>query len=242
MNRSNIAIALLCLFLGAALAEWLASGDANAQALPPSSGGGTSYTHPSAISLSNGIDSQDGGTIVGRLKVAPVASSAHSAVSASVYAEAQPEATTALLVQGKAGVGNSISAWAATSAASYVGLLSFDVGMAGCWGMTRSGGYGDSLYFCPYRGSGDTMAILAGHASSTAYGLRIQSYNGSSMETAFETVGGWPAVPKVGAGAPAGTACDAAAEVGRVYYDTTNHFQYFCEGAAGWYKSGVYAP
>lgn len=42
--RSNIVIALLCLFLGAALADWLSAGDVNAQALPPSSGGSDACT------------------------------------------------------------------------------------------------------------------------------------------------------------------------------------------------------
>jgi hypothetical protein len=62
--RFNTAAALLLLLLGAALGDWLSSHDASAQGLPPSSGG-SSYTLPSAISLSNGINSADGGTFTG---------------------------------------------------------------------------------------------------------------------------------------------------------------------------------
>jgi hypothetical protein len=62
--RSRLAVALLYLLLGATLADYISTRGANAQAMPPSSGG-TSYTHPSAISLSNGIDSADGGTFTG---------------------------------------------------------------------------------------------------------------------------------------------------------------------------------
>jgi hypothetical protein len=64
-------LALLCLILGATLADYLSTHDANAQGVPlPSGGGGTSYTHPSAISLSNGINSADGGTFKGTISIA----------------------------------------------------------------------------------------------------------------------------------------------------------------------------
>lgn len=45
---------------------------------------------------------------------------------------------------------------------------------------------------------------------------------------------GYPRLNKSVAGAPTGTDCDAAGELGRVIIDTTNHKWCFCEGAAGW--------
>lgn len=63
--RQNALPALILLLLGAALADWLSMDEARAQALPPS---GSTYTHPSAISLPNGIDSADGGTFVGTVQ------------------------------------------------------------------------------------------------------------------------------------------------------------------------------
>lgn len=62
--RSNIAIAILCLFLGAALAEWLSTRDAHAQALPPSSGGSDACTGQactvSSLTSSGGIQGTTG--------------------------------------------------------------------------------------------------------------------------------------------------------------------------------------
>ena len=54
--------------------------------------------------------------------------------------------------------------------------------------------------------------------------------------------GGYTRALKDGVGAPAGADCDAAGEVMRTYYDTASHIHYVCEGAAGWFKSGAYAP
>lgn len=44
------------------------------------------------------------------------------------------------------------------------------------------------------------------------------------------------------AGAPTGTDCDAAGELGRIAIDTTNHRIYWCEGAAGWYYANEDVP
>lgn len=45
---------------------------------------------------------------------------------------------------------------------------------------------------------------------------------------------GYAQFEKTFAGAPTATDCDAAAEAGRVTYDTTNNYWYVCEGAGGW--------
>lgn len=190
MKRSNLLLALLCLFLGAALADWLSARDANAQALPPSSGG-SSYTHPSAISLSNGIFSGDGGTFYGR----PVFHSdgGHDAIE----------------ISGGAANGSVIKIPGDTKITS--GLYTFGV----------------------------VFSEFQSNASAHFPSVRISNTTGTGIDNSG---GSYSRVTKYGAGAPTGTDCDAAGEAGRTYYDTTNHFQYFCEGAAGWYKSGVYAP
>lgn len=232
--KRNILPALFLLLLGAALAEWLSTDEAHAQALPPSTGGGTSYTHPSAISLSNGIDSQDGGTFRGPVKVGIDSNNPGLAPSMTVQVQDAVTATIPLMVQGRAGIGGATIGYAPTPAASYAGYMEYSNTVAGCWGLSRSGGYGSSLILCPYLGSGDTMGIISGHPTASSYGVRIQSYNGSALETAFETVGGWPKIPKENAGAPAGTDCDVASEAGRIVFDTTNFREYRCFGTAGW--------
>lgn len=196
--RSNLAIALLCLLLGAALADWLSARDANAQALPPSSGG-TSYTHPSAISLANGIESRDGGDFYGQTNF-------HT--DGGYYAIRVPSTTS----NGPA-----------------IELPNASVIKFGAGG-TLTGGSGvlqwsNTIY-------ANDMAALAGAFQS----------NAASGNTFVGASGGYSRTLKQGAGAPAGADCDAAGEAGREYYDTTNHLHYVCEGAAGWYKSGAYAP
>lgn len=42
--------------------------------------------------------------------------------------------------------------------------------------------------------------------------------------------------------APAGSACDAAGETGRISWDSTNDFLYICSGASGWRKFTSAAP
>lgn len=232
--KRNLLPALILLLLGAALADWLSAGGAQAQALPPS-GGGTSYTHPSAISLPNGIDSQDGGTFVGRVRIGTSGFTPHASGVYGLAVESKDEAPAPLLIQGKAGVAVPSIYWAPTDAAAYAGYMEYNGALTGCWGFTRTGGFGSSLIFCPYLGSGDTMAVIAGHPTASTYGVRLQSYNGSALETAFETVGGWARLPKTNAGAPAATDCDADAEGGRWVRDTTNNRLYICNGATrGW--------
>jgi hypothetical protein len=41
-------------------------------------------------------------------------------------------------------------------------------------------------------------------------------------------------VTTVNTAAPAGTACDAAGEVGKIYWDSTNDILWICSGASGW--------
>jgi hypothetical protein len=70
---------------------------------------------------------------------------------------------------------------------------------------------------------------------------KLQS-NASTGDAILAMQGGYNRAMKYGAGAPASADCDAAGEIMRTYYDTTNHYHYICEGAAGWHKSGAYAP
>jgi hypothetical protein len=233
MKRNALA-ALLLLLLGAALAEWLSTRDAHAQAFPPASSGGTSYTHPSAISLSNGIESLDGGTFTGKVKVGPSGFTPHSSATFGLAIEAQNDAAAQLLLQGRGGAGFPGVYFASTSGSAYAGTFTYSDTITGCWSMTRSGGYGASLVFCPWLGSGPTMSAITGAPTSAGYGLQIQSYNGSALETAFETTYGYPVIPKQNAGAPAAGDCDAASELGRVVYDSTNFREYRCFGTAGW--------
>lgn len=200
--KRNALYALLFLFLGAALAEWLSTPDAHAQALPPSSGG-TSYTHPSAISLSNGINSSDGGTFA-----------SYSGTSFS-----SPDDTgngKAIVVQtaDKLCLNTTCTTYLVTELAGTRAIVTAaSANVMDCDGTTGSCTFGYDIKAT--RATGDAITAQSG---------------------------GYTRVTKSGAGAPTGTDCDAAGEAMRTYYDTTNHFHYVCEGAAGWYKSGVYAP
>jgi len=49
-------------------------------------------------------------------------------------------------------------------------------------------------------------------------------------------------VTTVNTAAPESTACDAAGEVGKIYWDSTNDLLYFCSGASGWRKFTSAAP
>jgi hypothetical protein len=193
--KHNTLAALLLLLLGAALAEWLSTRDAHAQAFPPASSGGTSYTHPSAISLSNGINSADGGAFNG-----------------PVYLD------DGIAIDGGAGI--QFLGPAGGAGAPY--LFSDGFFRLKC----LVGAAVDSCELVALNGS-FTGAIVSGRASNDAI-------------TAVS--GGYTRAMKYGAGAPTAADCDNAGEIMRTYYDTTNHFHYVCEGAGGWYKSGVYAP
>jgi hypothetical protein len=49
-------------------------------------------------------------------------------------------------------------------------------------------------------------------------------------------------ISTVNTAAPAGTDCDAAGEVGKYYWDSTNDNLYICSGASGWRKITTVAP
>ncbi len=42
--------------------------------------------------------------------------------------------------------------------------------------------------------------------------------------------------------APASTACDAAGELGKIYFDSTNDILWVCSGASGWRQISTAAP
>lgn len=49
-------------------------------------------------------------------------------------------------------------------------------------------------------------------------------------------------ISTVNTAAPDSTACDAAGEVGKVYWDSTNDNLYWCSGASGWRKLTTTVP
>lgn len=49
-------------------------------------------------------------------------------------------------------------------------------------------------------------------------------------------------ISTVNTAAPAGTACDAANEVGKLYFDSTADNVYVCSGASGWRKITTAVP
>ena len=46
----------------------------------------------------------------------------------------------------------------------------------------------------------------------------------------------------VNTAAPAGTLCDVAGEVGKVYFDSTNDILWICSGASGWRQIATAVP
>lgn len=49
-------------------------------------------------------------------------------------------------------------------------------------------------------------------------------------------------ISTVNTAAPGSTACDAAGEVGKVYWDSTNDVLWVCSGASGWRQISTAAP
>ena len=71
--------------------------------------------------------------------------------------------------------------------------------------------------------------------SRLAGGLNIGSVSALQSGTIFNVAnGGYAQFAKNFAGAPTGTDCDAAGEVGRMTYDTTNNRWYVCTSTSGW--------
>lgn len=60
--------------------------------------------------------------------------------------------------------------------------------------------------------------------------------------TAAQTFSTDPQFSEVHTAAPDSTACDVAGEYGKVYYDGTNDFLYWCSGASGWRKIATTSP
>lgn len=60
----------------------------------------------------------------------------------------------------------------------------------------------------------------------------------ASGDGLISAAGAYPRILKTGAGAPTGTDCDNAGEVGRQYFDTTAGLLYSCNGASGWVPAG----
>lgn len=83
-------------------------------------------------------------------------------------------------------------------------------------------------------------AIAFGQGSLSAQVLRLlDRANTWSLTQIFSTD---PQFSEVHTAAPDSTACDAAGEYGKVYYDGTNDFLYWCSGASGWRKIATTSP
>lgn len=76
---------------------------------------------------------------------------------------------------------------------------------------------------------------------SSSYNIQLAPSGGNvgigttGPNSLFEVAStGYAQFSKTFAGAPTAADCDAAAEAGRVTYDTTNNYWYVCEGTGGW--------
>jgi hypothetical protein len=136
-------------------------------------------------------------------------------------------------VNSSAGVVGRATGTTGTVYGVYAGTDSTSADAAGVYAFS-SGGYG----------------VYGTNASTTGYGGYFTNDNGGyALATGTGNVGigvatpisllqvastGYAQFEKTFAGAPTGTDCDAAAELGRVTVDTTNGRWYVCTGTGGW--------
>lgn len=160
--RSNLAIALLCLLLGAALADWLSTRDAHAQALPPSGGADECTDQACTVSslTSSGAISGTTGAFSGTIT---------SSVSSG---------GTALICQAGAkinlGGGNTIEA--SGTAAFFVQDIAANGSIA-----SQSG----------FKGTGTAPVGLFSTVANGATAIAVQSYSQNNLTTAGAVIEQW---------------------------------------------------
>lgn len=84
-----------------------------------------------------------------------------------------------------------------------------------------------------YVGSGATSALAISSAGVVSAGLGVNINQGTGDALVVGT--GYLRMNVSAAGAPTGTDCDAAGELGRLFIDTTNNRFYWCNGTAWQY-------
>jgi len=163
--RRNLLPAMLLMLLGGVLAEWLSTRAALAQGLPPSSGGGSDYTHPSAISLPNGINSADGGTFTGDV------------TATGKFVSTAPSGATAFSMS--------------TGARMYYNVSNKCESLAGYFWCDGTGFYGIDAQFSSYRNAGTSPFVMNSFVDDAATAVAYSTRTIATLSTAGAVVHAW---------------------------------------------------
>ena len=86
------------------------------------------------------------------------------------------------------------------------------------------------------------IALVTAEAQDTLSAQVLRLLDRVNTWTVAQTFAVDIQITTVNTAAPAGTLCDVAGEVGKVYFDSTGDVLWLCSGASGWRQISTSAP